>query len=174
MGYNRQLTKKLEKCNHPNSRKTLALVKTLKKIKSRDKIKKQFAARSNVQGKKLVFFAEKIEGKDEPVTPEEFEAFIEEYFTRFDDEMEQIDLKRQINSKRGNQHASRESIIKMNLEQETKNFAAGGIELPDLCDPVAFKKFKEWNGNSHSIQHLDVRFISRRYLNELKPTVGLK
>lgn len=96
------------------------------------------------------------------------------YFTRFDDEMEQIDLKRQINSKRGNQHASRESIIKMNLEQETKNFAAGGIELPDLCDPVAFKKFKEWNGNSHSIQHLDVRFISRRYLNELKPTVGLK
>lgn len=48
MGYNRQLTKKLEKCNHPNSRKTLALVKTLKKIKSRDKIKKQFAARVNI------------------------------------------------------------------------------------------------------------------------------
>lgn len=77
-------------------------------------------------------------------------------------------MKKQINSKRGNQHASRESIIKLNLEKDVNNFKAGGIELPDLCDPVAFQKLKNWDGNSHNIQHLDIKFISKGYLAKLK------
>lgn len=90
------------------------------------------------------------------------------YFHRFDEELDQISLKTQINSKRRNQHASRESIIKISLEKDVANYNAGGIELPDLCDPVAFQKFKDWDGNSHNIQHLDIRFISKSYLDELK------
>lgn len=89
------------------------------------------------------------------------------YFHRFDDELEQISLKTQINSKRRNQHASRESIIKINLEKDIANFNAGGIELPDLCDKIVFQKFKSWDGNSHNIQHLIVRFISKSYLDNL-------
>lgn len=77
-------------------------------------------------------------------------------------------MKTQINSKRGNQHASRESIIKLNLEKDINNFKAGGIELPDLCDPIAFQKFKSWDGNSHNIQHLDIKFISKGYLAKIK------
>lgn len=90
------------------------------------------------------------------------------FFHRFDDEFEQISLKMQINKKRSNQHFSRESTLKLNLEKDIANFKAGGIELPDLCDPVAFKKFKDWDGFSHNIQHLVTRFISKDYLDGLK------
>lgn len=90
------------------------------------------------------------------------------YFHRFDDELEQINLKTQINSKRRNQHSSRESIIKISLEKDINNFKAGGIELPDLCDEVQFKAFKNWDGNSHNIQHLIVKFISKSSLDKLK------
>ena len=90
------------------------------------------------------------------------------YFHRFDDEIEQISLKTQINSKRRNQHASRESIIKINLEKDIANFNAGGIELPDLCDEIPFKKFKSWDGNSYNVQHVEIKFISKSYLDNLK------
>lgn len=83
--------------------------------------------------------------------------------------MEQISLKVQVNKKhRQNQHSNRSGIIKMNLDNEIKNFNAGGILLPDLTDKIHFQKFKNWNGNSYDIQHLDIKYISRKYLNELK------
>lgn len=94
------------------------------------------------------------------------------YFHRFDDELEQISLKTQINKKRSNQHSSRESIIKLNLEKDISNFNAGGIELPDLCDAVAFEKLKNWDGNSHNIQHIAIKFISKSYLDKLKQDVA--
>lgn len=65
-------------------------------------------------------------------------------------------------------------MIRINLEKDISNFNAGGIELPDLCDPVAFQKLKNWDGNSHNNQHLTIRFISKGYLDSLKqenPTV---
>lgn len=71
----------------------------------------------------------------------------------------------QINSKRSNQHSSRESVIKLTLEKDMNNFKAGGIELPDLCNPVVFKAFKSWDGNAHNIQHLVVKYISKSYLD---------
>lgn len=33
---------------------------------------------ANVEGKKLLYFTEKIEDKDQPLTPDEFEKIIEE------------------------------------------------------------------------------------------------
>lgn len=90
------------------------------------------------------------------------------YFHRFDEEVEQINLKTQINNKRRNQHSSREAIIKINLEKDITNFNAGGMELPDLCDEIPFKKFKNWDGNSHNVQHLEIKFISKSYLDNLK------
>lgn len=90
------------------------------------------------------------------------------FFHRFDDELEQYKKKTQINAKRRNQHSSRESVIKICLEKDIKNFNAGGIELPDLCDPEHFELFKKWDGSAHSIQHLKIKFISKNYLKKLK------
>lgn len=96
------------------------------------------------------------------------------YFHRFDDELEQIALKTQINSKRRNQHSSRESIIKINLDKDIANFKAGGVELPDLTDEIPYKKFKAWDGNAHNIQHLEIKFISKSYLDKLKAENEMK
>lgn len=96
------------------------------------------------------------------------------YFHRFDDELEQISLKIQVNKKhRQNQHSNREGVIKFNLENDIKNFnGGGGILLPDLTDKVHYEKFKKWDGNAHNIQHLDMKYISKKYLNNLKITVN--
>ena len=54
------------------------------------------------------------------------------------------------------------------------NFKAGGIELPDLMDAIVFKDFKEWNGNSHNVQHIPTKFISKSYLDKLKKENEMK
>lgn len=90
--------------------------------------------------------------------------YICRYLSRFDEELEQIKLVQSINKQRNNQHASREASIKMTLEKEQENFNAGGLELPDLCNLLEFKKFQQWDGNAQSIQHLKMHFISRKQL----------
>lgn len=83
--------------------------------------------------------------------------------------MEQIKLVQSIGKQRINQHASREASIKMTLEKELENFnGGGGLELPNLCDALEFKKFQQWDGNSQSVQHLKMHFISRKQLQMRK------
>lgn len=45
MGSKKKLAQKLEKAKHANSRRTLAVIRDIKKIKKRDKIKGDFAAK---------------------------------------------------------------------------------------------------------------------------------
>lgn len=45
MGARKKLAKKLEDIKHPGSRKTLAAIREIKKIKSREKIKANFATK---------------------------------------------------------------------------------------------------------------------------------
>jgi hypothetical protein len=45
MGSKKKLAQKLEKAKHANSRRTLAVIRDIKKIKKRDKIKGDFATR---------------------------------------------------------------------------------------------------------------------------------
>lgn len=135
----------------------------------RDQLKIGFANKANIVAKFLVFISESIDdNRKNPLSVDEFEAIINEYFHRFDEELEQITLKKEINKRRQNQHASRESVIKITIEKDQQNFNGGGIELPNLCDPVEFKKFQDWDGNSHNIQHLKMIFISKRILNDMR------
>lgn len=85
-----------------------------------------------------------------------------------------MNVKTNINNKRRVQQFSRESVIKITLENEKKNFNGGGIEMPDLCDPEHFELLKNWNGDAHSIQHLKIKFISKSYLNKLKEDHQMK
>jgi hypothetical protein len=45
MGSKKKLAQKLEKAKHANSRRTLAVIRDIKKIKKRDKIKGEFASK---------------------------------------------------------------------------------------------------------------------------------
>uniref|UniRef100_A0AAG5CXN6 AB hydrolase-1 domain-containing protein n=1 Tax=Anopheles atroparvus TaxID=41427 RepID=A0AAG5CXN6_ANOAO len=139
-------------------------------INNREKIKLGHAAKANIMGKKLAWFAEKLEGREQPLEPSEFAELIDLYLQRFDEELEQIKIVQSIGKHRANQHASREAVIRSTLGNEKLNFnGGGGLELPDLCDPVQFKQFQEWDGNAASIQHLKLKFISRKLLQSSKP-----
>lgn len=174
-------------CKHPSSRKTLNLIKKTKKLvfssnnnfvviafpnfrsKNRQLKKIGNAVKVNVQGKKLFWFYEQIEEMQGPLKPDTYKELIEHYLARFDEELEQINIKKGINKKRrANQHAARESVIKMTLEKEVGDFRGGGLELPNLCDANEFKTFQEWDGDSAKIQHLKMHFISRKWLDDLR------
>ncbi|KAG5672260.1 hypothetical protein PVAND_002401 [Polypedilum vanderplanki] len=172
MGSKKKLLKRIDEINHPGSRKTLATIRDIKRIKKRDEIKKGHALKANVKGAQLIYFLEKIEEKygnieKKKLEPHEFHEIIESYFHRFDEELEQIQLKTQVNKRRQNQHSSREAIIKMNLENEIRNYRAGGLELPNLTDEKIYQKFRNWDGNSHNLQHIEMRFISKSFLDKL-------
>uniref|UniRef100_A0A336LRC8 CSON013017 protein n=1 Tax=Culicoides sonorensis TaxID=179676 RepID=A0A336LRC8_CULSO len=161
------LAKKLLQCKHPSSRKTLNLIKKTKKIKNRQLKKFGNAAKMNVQGKQLFWFYEQIEDIEGPLTPDMYKELIQAYLARFDEELEQINIKHTLNKKRSNQHASRESVIKITLEKEVSDFNGGGLELPNLCDPVEFKHFQDWDGDASKIQHLKLHFVSKKWLESL-------
>uniref|UniRef100_A0A182TPG3 AB hydrolase-1 domain-containing protein n=1 Tax=Anopheles melas TaxID=34690 RepID=A0A182TPG3_9DIPT len=134
-------------------------------INNREKTKLGHAAKANIVGKKLAWFAERLLERQDPLMPAEYEALVDEYLQRFDQELEQIKIVQSIGKHRATQHAAREAVIKTTIETEKLNFnAGGGIELPDLCDAINFKLFQEWDGSAASIQHLKLKFISRKAL----------
>ena len=98
------------------------------------------AAKANIVGKKLAWFANQLENRTDPLKPKEFEELIDVYLKRFDEELDQIKMIQSMNKKRATQHASRESVIKMTLEKEVGDFNGGGMELPNLCDPIEFQR----------------------------------
>lgn len=51
------------------------------------------------------------------------------YLRRFDEEIEQINIKQSISKNRTNQHASRLDVIKMTNERETNEYRGAGIGM---------------------------------------------
>ncbi|KNC27227.1 putative translation machinery-associated protein 16 [Lucilia cuprina] len=163
------LRKELEKCKHPNSRKTKALSKKARRQNNKHKQRMGHAIKSNIMGEKLSWFLEHIEdGRTHPLTPHEFEELIELYLKRFDEELEQIALKQSISKNRSNQHVARQDVIKITLERETGEYKTGGMQLLNLCDPVKFKSLLDWDGSAINVQHLKVELISYNMLQRLK------
>lgn len=127
------------------------------------------AIKSNITGEKLSWFLGQIdEGRTEPLRPQELEDLIELYFTRFDEELEQINLKQSIGKHRANQHAARKDVITMTLEKERNEFRTGGLELMNLCDPLKLKMLRDWDGSALSVQHLKLDLVSYNMLQRLK------
>ncbi|XP_013111576.2 translation machinery-associated protein 16 homolog [Stomoxys calcitrans] len=163
------LRKELEKCKHPNSRKTKALSKKARRQNNKHKQRMGHAIKSNIMGEKLTWFLEHIEeGRKQPLSPEEFEQLIQLYLKRFDEELEQIALKQSISKNRANQHAARQDVIRITLEKETNEYKAGGMELLNLCDPVKFKSLMDWDGSAINVQHLKLDLVSHNMLQRFK------
>lgn len=78
------------------------------------------------------------------------------YLKRFDDEVEQINLKQSISKNRSNQHASRLSIIKMTLERENAEYNGAGIGKF-----FSFKRNRNVSLGSKSYKTKDRFLISR-------------
>ncbi|KAH8420638.1 hypothetical protein KR009_012425, partial [Drosophila setifemur] len=163
------LRKELEKCKHPNSRKTKALGRKARRQNNKHKVRLGHAIKSNITGEKLSWFLGQLdEGRTEPVTPQEFQDLIALYFTRFDEELEQINLKQSIGKHRANQHAARKDVITITLEKEQNEYRTGGLELINICDPLKLKMLRDWDGSALSVQHLKLDLISHNMLERLK------
>ena len=91
-------------------------------------------------------------------TPSVVMELIEGMMSRFDEELEQIEIKKSIGGKnRRNQHSSREDAIRQTLESEKSDYEGCGLEMPDLLDPNNFKYFSNWNGELRFVQNIKLR-----------------
>ncbi|XP_064556293.1 translation machinery-associated protein 16 homolog [Drosophila montana] len=163
------LRKELEKCKHPNSRKTKALGKKARRQNNKHKVRLGHAIKSNLMGEKLSWFLGHIdEGRTTPLNPQEFENLIALYLQRFDEELAQIALKQSIGKHRANQHAARRDVINITLEKERNEYQSGGMEMLNLCDAAKFKALLDWDGSALSVQHLKLDLVSHNMLQRLK------
>ena len=140
------IIKDIDKCKHPNSRKTVALARKMKKVRAKEENKLGKYIKQNVIGEKVMWFKENYPDSDRPLTMEQIRELISKYLSRFDEELSQINYKNSIGGKRNRQHTSRESAIQMTLEKELEEYRTCGLEIPDLANTSQVNLLKSWNG----------------------------
>lgn len=152
---------------HPNSRKAQQLAR--KKI-HKDKVnarKKELSLKLKTKLEKLSWFREKLcDVKADRLAPAELSALIEQYFRRFDHELQHVDNIEQV---RGTvtQFKGRLDAIKMTLEKEVRDYNSCGIEMPDLLSTDAYKLFMDWDGSSVSyLPKISMRVFSKAMLEK--------
>lgn len=110
---------------------------------------------------KLIWIKENLPGLlDEGAEPTSsvMLELIEGMMSRFDDELQQIEIKKSIGGKnRRSQHSSREDAIRQTRESERSDFEGCGLEMPDLLDPANFKYFSNWEGELRFVQNIKLR-----------------
>ncbi|XP_026475100.1 translation machinery-associated protein 16 homolog isoform X2 [Ctenocephalides felis] len=157
------LKKEIAKCKHPNSRKTIALIKKAKKFESKEKVKLGQHIKQNLLGEKLTWFRDNLEDT-EVYTSAQLDELFEKYLSRFDEELEQIALKRSIGGHRNHQHASRQDTIRMTLEREREEYMGCGIEMIDIRDPAQLKQLRNWEGELRLIINFKLKRIAKKHL----------
>ena len=119
---------------------------------------------------KLIWIKENLPGLLEDgaePTREVLLELIEGLLSRFDEELEQIEIKKSIGGKnRRNQHSAREDAITQTVSLEKSDFEGCGLELPDLYDPDNYKYFSNWNGELKYVQNIKLRRYKK---SELEP-----
>ncbi|XP_050575077.1 translation machinery-associated protein 16 isoform X1 [Bombus affinis] len=162
---------KSKKMIHPNSRKSIAITKKVKKISNRQKGKMSRLIKQNLIGEKMLWIRNNMIPGVCPYTPELTASLLETYIARNDEEMEQIAIKRSIGNNRSRQHASRENIIRITKEREQEEYDTCGIEIPDILNATQCKMLMNWNNELQCINNF--KFI-RFGKNDLNKALVLK
>ncbi|XP_051171623.1 translation machinery-associated protein 16 homolog [Leptopilina boulardi] len=169
---------KVKKLSHPNSRKSIALVKKTHKINKREKTKLGSYIKQNLVAEKMLWIQQNM--KDVcPYTTELTAELLLEYIARNDEELEQIALKHSIGGKRNRQHASREDILRMTKERELEEYKTCGIEIPDILTTSQCEMLKKWDGELRYLPNFKFRRfgqkdLTRDYLSRIKKNVNSK
>ena len=90
----------------------------------------------------------------------------EGYISRFQEEIDQIELKNSIGGAAGKQnkrtqYASRMAALKLTIQTETDEFEGCGLEMPNLFDEQTLNKFREWNGELKFVQNISLKRFRR-------------
>lgn len=154
----------VDKLKHPNSRKTLSLVKQMKKSEKRDQKKLGTHIKQNVTGEKILWFKERVPENCTVLTKQQVLELIQTYLSRFDEELEQIILKNSVGQRKTRQHASREDIINITKKRELEEFETCGIEMPDLMDHSQMEVLRKWNGELRFLQNFKLKRFAKKHL----------
>ncbi|CAF0780698.1 unnamed protein product [Brachionus calyciflorus] len=171
--------KRLSKIIHPNSRKAIELAAKehhkARHARSTEKTKNKI----NILVRKLLWFKEQISvstdqeqmevAEDQEslfkqkvsYSNEEIHGLIEKYFHRFDDELEQINTKKQIGKRAIGQHFSREQSIEMTLKSDKNEYETSGLAIPDLTNADNVKILRNWKGELNQIQNIKLKPIKK-------------
>ena len=157
--------KRLAKLIHPNSRKAMELASKeyhkARNAKSHQETKNKFHALS----RKLQWFKEALASLETKpfYSIDDTHSLIELYFHRFDDEVEQIQVKNSIGKRqKSGQHFSRQNAIHITLEQEKNEYETSGLIVPDLTNAENVEILRKWNGETHLLQTIRVKPIKKR------------
>ncbi len=161
-----------DKVIHPKSRKAAKMHhKEYRKIKVNSQLKTG-GAKLQAVGEKLNWFKENfdicLDSSESDVVDKKFMLRLAEAFlSRFNEEVEQIRLKRSIGH-RGNQnqkqHRSRLDVIELTQKTEREEFDGCGLEMPDLLDEENLKRFQDWEGELRFVQNIKLKRFKRSFL----------
>lgn len=149
----------VNKISHPNSRKVKQLSKQTHKVISRDKSKMQTYMKQNLLGEKLLWFQERINSEFKEMTAEVLHELIQLYLARFDEELEQIQLKHSVGQRVNRQHASREDVIISTKKRELEEYLGAGMELVDVFNHKQLELLKTWTGELRYLPN----FVFKRF-----------
>ncbi|KAL1123168.1 hypothetical protein AAG570_002255 [Ranatra chinensis] len=136
---------------------------------ARRKVKMETVIKKNTFGEKLIWIRDKLEPDTKVLTGEMVQKLMEEYLGRFDEELEQIQLKHSVGQRKGRQHASREDVIQMTISREKEEYETCGIEIVDILNPIQLEMLRKWDGNLGLVQNFKITRYSRKYLENYKP-----
>lgn len=170
MLYTTEMAKKksinVNKISHPNSRKVKQLSKQCHKVASREKSQMLTYMKHNLFGEKLIWFKEHIDPEIKELTPEILDNLIQKYLARFDEELEQIQLKHSVGQRKKRQHASREDVITSTKQREMEEYLGCGMELVDLFNSKQLELLKSWTGELRFLPNFVKKRFSKSFLEK--------
>ena len=89
--------------------------------------KKETAFKMSAVGEKIAWFRDQLEPDVTVYTPEMTSKLVELYLGRYDEELEQIQLKNQVGQRSSRQNASREDAIEHRRKLEKAEYEGCGI-----------------------------------------------
>ncbi|XP_033225352.1 translation machinery-associated protein 16 [Belonocnema kinseyi] len=158
---------KAKKVLHPNSRKSIAIMKKTKKISNREKVKLGSFVKQNLVAEKILWIQQHMVDVC-PYTPELTAELLETYMGRNDEELEQIALKHSIGGRKNRQHASREDILRMTKEREKAEYDTCGIEIPDILNTGQCEMLQKWDGELRYLPNFKFRRFGKKDLERAR------
>uniref|UniRef100_A0A8D1PU46 Translation machinery-associated protein 16 n=1 Tax=Sus scrofa TaxID=9823 RepID=A0A8D1PU46_PIG len=130
-----------KKVIHPYSRKAAQITREAHRQDKKEKLKNEKALRLNLIGEKLQWFQNHLDPQKVRYSKRAACNLIERYLSRFNDELEQIELQNDVRARQGRRHCAREAAIRQTVQRERQQFQGYGFEIPDILNASNLKIF---------------------------------
>ncbi|XP_020956248.1 translation machinery-associated protein 16 isoform X2 [Sus scrofa] len=116
-----------KKVIHPYSRKAAQITREAHRQDKKEKLKNEKALRLNLIGEKLQWFQNHLDPQKVRYSKRAACNLIERYLSRFNDELEQIELQNDVRARQGRRHCAREAAIRQTVQRERQQFQGYGF-----------------------------------------------